>query len=473
MAVFEKLHALPVHEVEERKRVYEEEIAVRSCFSRTQGGIRYLVCRLVLAWRPSGTGALSDQLAEGSRTNPRDCPTSLRVRHHFFHWELEFPDVFTGPESGFSAVIGNPPWEIQKPNSKEFFSNIDPMYRGYGKQEALDQQKQYFEADAEIERSWIEYCARLKALSNWTKFAGHPFGDRVTYDKDRNPEHDFAFDSNFEESARWHRDWQKLRKGRSGYADPQNPFLFQGSADINTYKMFLEIAHHVLRPHGRLGFLVPSGIYSDKGAASLRHLFLNESRWTNLYAFQNERFVFDSVHHRFKIAAIHVEKQGESGPLKTRFRLGPGDSPEVTELEEDILDDSSYLPVTREQIRRFSPSSGAILEARSDSDLEILEKVYATGVLLGDRSERGWNIRYTTEFHMTNDSKLFPRRQAWEDQGYRADDYGHWLKGGWRAYSGPAEHFAREPGLIVSVDGTAAIHVDDVQDVALPLYQGA
>ncbi len=222
-----------------------------------------------------------------------------------------------------------------------------------------------------------------------------------------------------------------------------------------------------------MGFLVPSGIYSDKGAGALRRLFQKDSHWTHLYAFQNERFVFDSVHHAFKIAMIHIQKSAESGPLMTRFRLGPGDSPEVNELEDDILKDSAYLPVTREQIRRFSPNSGAIFEARTERDLEILEKLYTNGVLLGDRSEKGWNIRYATEFHMTNDSKLFPRRQVWEDQGYRPDEYGHWLKGRWRPHDGPQNILQRAKGLIVSPDGGAAIHVDDIEDVALPLYQGA
>jgi hypothetical protein len=202
-------------------------------------------------------------------------------------------------------------------------------------------------------------------------------------------------------------------------------------------------------------------------------LFLNDSRWTHLYAFQNERFVFDSVHHSFKIAAVHVQKCGDSGPLMTRFRLGPGDSPEVNELEEDMLKDSGYLRVTREQIRRLSPNSGAILETRTERDLEILEKLYTHSVLLGDKSENGWNIRYAREFDMTNDSKLFPRRQVWEDQGYRADEYGHWLKGGWQPYQGLENILHRPKGLILSADGQAGIHLDDIEDVALPLYQGA
>ena len=42
---------------------------------------------------------------------------------------------------------------------------------------------------------------------------------------------------------------------------------------MNTYKMFLEAGHSLLRQGGRLGLLVPSSIYSDKGAGPLRRLF--------------------------------------------------------------------------------------------------------------------------------------------------------------------------------------------------------
>ena len=41
-----------------------------------------------------------------------------------FHWELEYPDVFTPQRSGFDAMIGNPPWDVMKPNSQEFFTEF-------------------------------------------------------------------------------------------------------------------------------------------------------------------------------------------------------------------------------------------------------------------------------------------------------------------------------------------------------------
>ena len=81
-------------------------------------------------------------------------------RHRFFHWELEFPDVFREEGAGFDAVLGNPPWDIAKPVSMEFFSNIDPLYRSYGKQEALRKQTEYFEDEA-VERGLARLLRRL------------------------------------------------------------------------------------------------------------------------------------------------------------------------------------------------------------------------------------------------------------------------------------------------------------------------
>ncbi|WLT40637.1 hypothetical protein NON20_25730 (plasmid) [Synechocystis sp. B12] len=177
--------------------------------------------------------------------------------------------MFRGKNSGFDAMIGNPPWEIQKPNSMEFFSNIDPLYRTYGKQEAINKQVEYFTANQEIERDWIAYNARLKALSNWTKYAGFPFGDPAEVRGDK-----FTLSRSAKESDYLHGLWHNRRVKNKGYADPNHPFILQGSADINTYKMFLELSLSLLKDGGRLGLIVPSGIYTDKGATTLRTEFL-------------------------------------------------------------------------------------------------------------------------------------------------------------------------------------------------------
>ena len=62
---------------------------------------------------------------------------------------------------------------------------------------------------------------------------------------------------------------------------------------------------------------------------------------------------------------------------------------------------------TREQVERFSPKSHAILEIQSERDLEILNKIYATGVLLEDDTNGGWGVKHKLEFMMNTDAHLF------------------------------------------------------------------
>ena len=49
-------------------------------------------------------------LPEGVSTPLLTSAAAVAARERFFHWMLEFPDVFA--DGGFDAVIGNPPWDV-------------------------------------------------------------------------------------------------------------------------------------------------------------------------------------------------------------------------------------------------------------------------------------------------------------------------------------------------------------------------
>ena len=68
---------------------------------------------------------LSDAILSSAGTLPvrtagtyLDAAERIAARHRFFHWELEFPEVFFDnrgvrrADGGFDAVIGNPPWDM-------------------------------------------------------------------------------------------------------------------------------------------------------------------------------------------------------------------------------------------------------------------------------------------------------------------------------------------------------------------------
>ena len=69
--------------------------------------------------------AVADELLERAATLPSHISgpllgdlRAIAERQRFFHWTLEFPEVFYTPEGeplergGFDAVLGNPPWEV-------------------------------------------------------------------------------------------------------------------------------------------------------------------------------------------------------------------------------------------------------------------------------------------------------------------------------------------------------------------------
>lgn len=456
-SVFEELHTIPVHETARKGTLYQDKITDNP--SLLQLKLAFDTWCAIWFWP-------GDELAliptpENFHAPPAETVTlvqRLAEQMRFFHWELEFPDVFCGPGTGFDAMLQNPPWDILKPKSQEFFSNIDPLYRGYGKQVALAQQEEYFAQNPSVERDWLDYCARFRALSNWCKHAAFPFGD------DQEGGDHFSFSRSTEENLTLHGSWRRKRRTRVGYADPEHPFRHQGSADVNTYKMFLELTHALLHHGGRMGVIVPSGLYTDKGSSDLRTLFLDRCRWEWLFGFINWNKIFDAVYYRFKFCLTIMQKGDKTEYINSAFSRY-----HIQEWEEA---ERYIIPYSRNQVAQFSPRSQAILETRTLRDLDILAKVYANCITFGDDSPERWGIEYTSEFHMTGDSKLFPPLPTWEHKGYRPDEYGHWLKGSWEPFIGNPSILDRPVGQILSRDGQSFIESSAVEDIALPLYQG-
>ena len=442
LGVLADMHALPVHDAAERARGYRDQLIGSPAWRSLKKAMDlWCACWFWPADRIDCAPLPTTFTAPSPET--RAATARIAAEWRFFHWELEFPDVFRTEGSGFDAILGNPPWDIAKPVSMEFFSNIDPLYRSYGKQEAVRRQSGYFDAET-VERDWLDYNARFRAQSNFTSHAGSPFGDP----EDNAKSQDRFTVSRGHENRELHGRWRRERGRAAGFADPSHPFRHQGSADLNLYKLFLDTIHALLRCGGRLGFVVPSGLYSDNGTGPLRRLFLDDCRWEWLFGIENRDQIFP-IHRSFKFNPIIVEKGGTTEAIRTAFMRRSLDD---WERAEDLA-----TPYLRSQVDQFSPKSRAILEIQSRRDLEILEKIYANSVLLGDDGPDGWGIRYAREFDMTNDSRLFPPRPQWEAKGYRPDEYSRWLLGDWR----PIEELWQELGIDPSRPQPAEVKLED------------
>ena len=525
LAVLADMHALPVQDAAERARIYRERLLGSPAWRSLKGAMDLWCACWFWPAEELERAPLPSNLADPPEET-RAAAERVAAEMRFFHWELEFPDVFREVGSGFDAILGNPPWETLQPNSMEFFSNLDPLYRSYGKQEALRKQCAYF-ASATVEWDWLNYNSRFAGDSNWMKHTANPFGDPQWSEKSHNRFTIFRGGEN----ARLHTRWREARAYSSGFGDPAHPFIHRGEGKAYTYKLFLEQAYVLCRLGGRTGMLVPSGLYSDNGTGALRNLFLEHCRWEWLFGIENRDKVFP-IHRSYKFNPVVIEKGGSTEAIHTAFmRRNPDD----WERAEDFATD-----YTRAQIVRFSPRSRAILEIQSKRDLEILEKIYAGAVLLGDDGPNGWGIRYSQgDFNLTSDSRLFPPRSQWEAKGYRPDEYSRWLLGDWRPieelwealgvdpsrpepvdikleewlfgttagperrevearfvhghllkpgdaartdwrsrcaqppYDGlPIPRVKIPPGVLLSREGDAWIEEDDIRSIALPVYQG-
>jgi len=378
-----ELHDIPIHDVDRQRETWKALEADPALLALRQALDRW--CALFF-W--PGVDEASQPLKPEALPMPGTWQGAafattvqrLTVRHRFFHWELAFPEVFTGPTSGFDVVLGNPPWEVSKPNSNEFFTSFDPIFRTYKKNKADEAKARLFSAHAALEGQWNAYVAGFKALTGWVSAVGTPFSATLGRGK---------------QAEALATRWSTQRSKHTLHSDPQRPFCLQGSADLNTYKLFLEQARSMLRKGGRLGFVVPSGLYTDAGAKDLRDTFLTRDAWELLFGFENRRKIFQ-IDSRFKFVVTVVTKGQPKldTPLQAAFmRL---DTNELADPQ------AHTLPVTPAQVRRFSPNTLSFMELRSPRDLTVAQKLYSDHPLLGDLG-----LSYSREFDMTNDAKLW------------------------------------------------------------------
>ena len=330
----------------------------------------------------------------------------------FFHWELEFPDVFTPDRSGFDALVGNPPWDVNEASSLEFFSDFDPLYRTHDNEGALGRQRELFAGVQGVAELWGEYNAQFKALGNWTRNVAEPFELSLARGK---------------EGSALGTAWAKRRQEREGYSDPAHPFRLIGTGKQNLYKLFCELFWNLLRIEGRIGVILPTGLYSDFGTKDLRATLLDEGRIDLLYAFQNEKRVFSAAHHWYKQVSLIATKGSRTSAFRVRFRMGVGDSPEAHEIPDDILrHDSVAMVITPDDVRLNSPETLCLVELTNKADSDIFRTIYSHSIRIGDHVP-GWQITYAQEFNTTSDSKLFPPVKQWEAKGYKPDYYGRWI----------------------------------------------
>lgn len=296
------------------------------------------------------TTAALTQLLRGNTPTQKivEAANKLAQEKHFFHWRLEFPEVFE--VGGFDCVLGNPPWETLQVAEQEFFAS----------------------RDADIARLPGE--ERKQAIKHLTQTKP---GLAQAFEKAKHT------------------------------ADAQNKFLRESerfsltaTGKINTYAIFAETTRKLISPDGRVGIIVPTGIATDDTCKKFFGDLTQKQILASLYDFENRDKLFSAVDSRMKFSLLAISgkpiKQGNFSFFLTHPR----------QIENQLR----IFQLSPQDIALVNPNTLTCPVFRTRTDAELTKKIYQHVPVLENEitSSNPWGISFKQGlFNMTSDSGLF------------------------------------------------------------------
>lgn len=313
----------------------------------------------------------------------------LSQEYRFFHWHLEFPEVFNVPEDptaagvdpvtgwagGFSCVLGNPPWDKVDFEDKKYFSVVEPSL-------------------AEISGT-----KRRTAIAVWAA---------------ENPEEGERY-----AAARRRVKSSFLFLGSSGaYPQLRKGLSVKGVNSLQTDQLFTERFVSVTAPQGRCGTVVPTQIATGAGAQFLFQDFTRRGAVKHLYDFENGKRekLFPAVDSRYQFALISLTgRDMREEAAQFAFFLGHPD---------ELADGGAVFALSPEEIALINPNTGTLPVFRSRRDADLTAAIQGrVPVLVDDNREEGnrWRITFKNFFNTTDDSDLYRVRKQLEAEGWALD----------------------------------------------------
>ncbi len=310
------------------------------------------------------TGAVLNALEQRAPYGPMaGLAAEIDYRVRFFHWPLEFPEVFA--RGGFDVILCNPPWERIKLQQEEFFSSRDLAISRAPNKAARE--RLIRELPNTNPALWREYSLALHDADSLSRF---------------------------------------LR------ASGLYPLTARG--DINTYSVFAERFTALVRAEGRVGAVLPTGIATDDTNKLFFAHVATSGRLAALYDFENRQALFPAVDSRMKFSLVTIRGSAlaRSEPAHFAFFLTRA---------EQLRDPQRVFPLTPEDFALLNPNTKTCPIFRTRADAELTRKIYErVPVLVNEATgENPWGISFLRMFDMSNDSHLFRTRDWLEERGFR------------------------------------------------------
>lgn len=285
--------------------------------------------------------------------------------------EFCLPEIFFNedgtfkPHGGLDIVIGNPPWEIWKPNSDEFFSEYNSSYRGLPNKRAKKKlEKEIIVKMPDVAEKWQDEQDRIKAGSKY-----------------------------YRSTDNFHYQTWKVNGRKT-------------SSDLNLYKVSLERFTQLAKDNALFSILVPDNFATDNGSTGLRHLVIDNYRLNEFLSFENKKGIFEAVHRSYKFAVLSFDGQetDTKNTNDTAFRTFF-----YRQNLEDLNNNEVKMLYPFAFLFEMEPERYAMVESRNKHIFDLFRKIRTTFKPLRDTHL----IKLGNDFHRTNDAdKFFSIKEA-------------------------------------------------------------
>jgi Eco57I restriction-modification methylase len=195
----------------------------------------------------------------------------------------------------------------------------------------------------------------------------------------------------------------------ASFARMSGVYLTPDRGHRNQYQLFVERAMSLLRPGGRIGVLVPSGLLTDAVASGIRRLLVDRHGLESIAVFDNRRAIFP-IHRSLRFAAITAVRDGRTTGIRCRFGL---DSVDQTPALEPQRGDSFPVRLTPALLHSLSGTALAFPDLPSARDLVLVERLAAQHKALSDPA--GWGVTFGRELNASDDRDCLTDRPRPDD----------------------------------------------------------
>jgi hypothetical protein len=186
----------------------------------------------------------------------------------------------------------------------------------------------------------------------------------------------------------------------TGFVRESGVYHDETRAHANRYQLFVERALQLVRPGGRIGLVLPSGMASDAGAAPLRRYLFDRAAVDEITGLDNREAIFP-IHRSVRFVLLACTTGMPTAAIRCRFGIS---RPDVLERADSL--DSDSVTLTRAFLSRLSGSDDlGIPELAGEADLRLLERISAGFPRLG--SAEGWNVQFGRELNASDDRDQF------------------------------------------------------------------